>query len=349
MKNILFVLVILFAISCKKEEAFTRAAHIPSKIDNLNTEDEIEAYIRKLDTNLRDFYLVDYKRIMTFKPTYVDSLNRIYAKQLGINKTFYKTDFNNDGLTDLLLIGGWKNGNVKPKDQLYQFNSQIVINGGEGKSTTYSIARDYNFAFVPQILYTDSLPLLVLHHSQNFDTVRPPSRDTLQVKLVYKSGYFVEFNKKYVKHHEIKKIEFTNVLGESGPFFQMILNKNKESWFIAISNNLEEHRYNEGTYKTTIKDSHFNAISDLLNYIDFKNLQEDYSIYNTGPPSMALRITYDNGKIKEIFNNAGAGTYGLEAVYQLMMELRYSQDWKPGKEPKNIRMPRPEKRTRWKA
>lgn len=353
MKNTLFVLIIIFAVSCKKEEAFTRAGHIPSKIDSLDTEDEIEDYVHNLDTDLCEFHLANYSRIMTLVPNHVhiDSLNRIYAKQLGINKTFYKTDFNNDGLTDLLLIGGWEIVKVKPKDQLYQFNSQVVLNGGKGKPKSFSIALNYNIAFVPQIIHTEELPFLVLHHPQNLDSMslRQPRRDTLQVKLVYKFGHFVEFNKNPVEHHKIKKIEYYNLSGEFGPFFQMILNKNNESWFIAISNNPEEHRYNEGTYKAIIKNHDFKEISDLLNYIDFKNLREDYSIYNTGPPSMALRITYDNGKVKEIFNNAGAGTYGLEAIYSLMMELRFSQDWKPAKEPKDIRIPGPEKRTRWKA
>lgn len=376
MKNILFVLIIIFTVSCKKGEsdtrtayvsseidsldtkdkieAFTRTAHIPSKIDSLNSEDEIEAYVHNLDTDLCEFHLADYSKIMTLGPNHahIDSLNRIYAKQLGINKTFFKTDFNNDGFTDLLLIGGWElTFNANPKKKCYQFNSQVVMNGGKGKSSTYPIALNYNIAFVPQIIYTDELPFLVLHHPQNLDSIRigQPSSDTLQVKLVYKSGHFVEFNKNPVKHHKIKKIEFNNLSEEYGPFFQMILNKNNESWFIAIRNNFEERQYNEGTFKTAIKNSDFNAISDLLNYIDFKNLRKDYGIYRTGPPSMILRITYDNGKVKEIYNYSGAGTYGLETIQRLMMELRFSQDWKPAKEPKGIRMPRPERNNWWKS
>lgn len=345
MKNIVFVLLILLIGSCKNEKAFISAKHVPSKIDSLITENEIQDYIRALDTNLRHFYLADYSRIITYNTPNNDSITRIYAKQLGVNKSIYKTDFNNDGLTDLLLIGGWDNGEPK-KNQFYQFNSQVLINRGKGKPDTYSIARDYNFAFVPQIVQTDSLPILVLHHAQNFDTVYPPRHDTLQVKLINKLGLFVEYNKNPITHHEIEKIEFNAPLVEVSPSFQMILNKNRESWFIAVHNNLD---INEGTFKTEINDSDFKELSDLLNYMDFRNLREDYGIYNTGPPNMALRITYDKGKIKYIYINSGAQTYGLNAIYRKMLELRFSQEWKRTKEPKNIRMPEPERRTKWKA
>lgn len=346
MKNIFFALSIIFVISCRNEKVFTRATHVPSKIDSLSTEAEIEAYIQTLDTNLRDFYLVNYSRIMTLNEPNMDSITRIYAKQLGVNKSIYKTDFNNDGYTDVLLIGGWDNTG-RQLNEYYQFNSQVVMNGGKGKSTTYSIARDYNFPFVPQIVSTDSLPFLVLHHPQNFDTVYPPRPDTLQVKLVCRSGQFVEYNPKPIKQHRIEKIEFATGNGESLTF-QMILNKDDDSWFIALHHNFEPN-YNEGTFKADINDADFEELADLLNYIDFENLLEDYSIYNTGPPSTALRITYDNGKVKEIYNNAGAGTYGLQAIYNKIEELRFSQDWKRTEEPKGIRLPEPEKRTRWKA
>lgn len=353
MKNVLFALLVVFTVSCQKDQTFTRSAPIPSKIDSLTTNAEVEAYIRTLDTNLRDFYLADYSKIMTFSrpdSPNTDSITRIYAKQLGINKSIYKTDFNNDGYTDLLLIGGWDNtgGRQNKSYEFYQFNSQIVMNGGKGKSTTYSIARDYNFPFVPQLVETDSLPFLVLHHPQNFDTIYPPRPDTLQVKLVCRLGQLVEYNPKPIKHHRIEKIEFATGNFESRATFQIILNKDDDSWFIALHHNFGPN-YNEGTFKADIDGADLKEFADLLNYIDFENLLEDYSIYNTGPASTALRITYDNGKVKEVYNNSGAGTYGLRAIWNKMEELRFSQNWKRTDEPKGMRLPEPERRTRWKA
>lgn len=348
MKNIALLATILLCLSCAKDKTFTPAAHIPSKIDSLKNEAQVETYIRAIDTTLREFYLVDYSKIITHNLPHIDSITHIYAKELGVNKTFYKEDFNNDGYTDLLLIGGWPTGNIKPY-HLYQFNTQVVMNRGKNKSTTYSLVRDYNFPFVPQIVRTDSLPLLVLHHPQNFDTVYPPRPDTLQVKLVCKSNQFVEYNRKPIKNHSIEKIEFATGDWESAPVFQMVLNQEGDSWFIAIHDNFEKNQWNEGTFKSQIKAPDFEELCGLLNYIDFENLREDYSIFNTGPPSEALRITYDNGKVKEIYNNAGAGTYGMMAIYNKLAELRFSQEWKQAKEPKGIRLPGPERRNKWKA
>jgi hypothetical protein len=351
MKNLPFILLILFFISCKNGKEFTIAVHLPSIIDSLKTETEIQDYIRTLDSNLNKYYLADYSRIITYSYPHIDSINRNYAKQLGIDKTFYKTDFNNDGYTDLLLIGGWLSGTIRntPPNDFYQFNSQVVINGGTERSKTYSIALDYNHSFVPQIVKTDSIPYLVLHYPQKLDTIFPPQKDSVQIKLFCKSGQFVELNTHPVKHHKIKKIEFTTNFWETAPSFQMVLNKNKESWFIAIANNFEKNSYNEGAFKANVGGLYFDELARLLNYIDFENLPEDYSIYKTGPPSEALRITYDNGKVKEIYNYAGAGTYGLQAVCNKIKELRFSQGWKPAKEPKNIRIPMPEQRLKWRV
>jgi len=351
MKNLPFILLILFFISCKNEKEFTKAIHVPSIIDNLKTVTEIQDYIRTLDSSLNNYYLADYSRIVTFRYPYIDSINRNYAKQMGIDKTFYKTDFNNDGYTDLLLIGGWLSDNIRnvPHNDFYQFNSQIVINGGTEKSKTYSIALDYNDSFVPQIVKTDSIPYLILHYPQKLNTIVPPYKDSVQIKLVCKSGQFVELNTNPVKHHEIKKIEFTTNLWETAPSFQMVLNKNEESWFIAIANNFGNNSYNEGTFKSSVDDFYFDELAGLLNYIDFENLPKDYNIYKTGTPSEALRITYDNGKVKEIYSYIGAGTYGLQAVCNKIKELRFSQRWKQAKEPKNIRIPLPEQRLKWRA
>ena len=94
-----FVLCLILLTSCQHKKAFQKAPLIASRIDSLSTEPQIEEYIQTLDTNLRDFHLVDYSKIMTYNHSSynIDSITRTYAKELGINKTFYKTDFNNDG------------------------------------------------------------------------------------------------------------------------------------------------------------------------------------------------------------------------------------------------------------
>ena len=346
MKYLILTLTTLFLISCQKKEEFTFAGIKPSEIDSLKTEAQIEAYIHATDTTLKEFELKDYSLVRTFQFPGLDSINSIYAKKLGVTKTFYKEDFNNDGYTDILVTGGWKmsNKDIGP----FHFDALVILNGGKAKATITSIQKDFNYAFVPQTKKTDSLPLLILHYPQRYDTIYPPRPDSVQIKLIYKSGSFVEYMKKPAKRHAIEKIEFSTGDCESCPVFQMILNNTGDSWFIALENNFEKIKRKEGCFKTRIDKTAFEDLSSLLNYIDFENLREDYCIFNTGPPHAVFKITYDGGKIKYIYDCGGGGTYGLTAAYEKIKQLRFTQEWKSIKEPNGIRLSMPEMRTRWK-
>jgi len=66
---------------------------------------------------------------------------------------------------------------------------------------------------------------------------------------------------------------------------------------------------------------------NLLNYIDFETLQDNYAVNWTDDQTAKLKVTYDNGKVKSIRDYGLLGTYGLDRVYQLLFELRENQKW----------------------
>lgn len=348
MKNIILLIIAIAGLtSCRNERGFAIAKHIPSKIDSLTTEDEIEAYIRDNDTLMGGFDVKGFSRMgILLNDKKLDSAARSYVKQLGLNKSFYKADFNNDGLTDLLALGSWGD-ELSPKE--YAFDAMVIMNGKD-KATMHLLAKTHYTVFVPEIRVTDSLPFIVLHQPEKIDN-RPRmfvngqferAKDSAQVKLVYHSGHFVEYNSKAVKHHKIAKIAFSaSPCFGTCPWFEMVLEKGKDSWFIAKHYNFDKENFSEkeeGTFKSRIVDSDIKDLEELLNYIDFENLYENYMVMHTDAPSASLIITYDDGKTKRIHDYGKSGTYGLQALYDKIANLRFNQKWEKAKEPKGVRM-----------
>jgi len=243
------------------------------------------------------------------------------------------------------MIGGWNNSGDTLGE--YQFNSQVVINGVEKKSSTFSIAREYNFGFVPQIVETDSLPFLILHHPRKLHPTSQTPPDSTQIKLIYYLNNFVEFNPKHVKHHKIQKIEFASGSSETQPVFQMILNDKNESWFRASINNFVKGSEYNGSFKTHIIKADFQELCELLNYVDFENIPS-YGIAS-GYPAEAIKIIYDDGKVKEIYTYDWSKTYGLQAVFNKIEQLRLSQNWLHSNKSIKITLHKPEQRLKWKA
>ncbi len=82
-----------------------------------------------------------------------------------------------------------------------------------------------------------------------------------------------------------------------------------------------------GNFNSKIMEDKYNDIVNLLNYVDFETLKDNYAVGWTDDQSSTLKITYDNGKVKSIEDYGLIGTYGLDRIYQLLFELRENQKW----------------------
>jgi hypothetical protein len=78
----------------------------------------------------------------------------------------------------------------------------------------------------------------------------------------------------------------------------------------------------------------FLVIVNILNYIDFKNLKDSYSVGHTDAPTAKLKVTYDNGRTKYIEDYGMRGNYGLIATYDMFRDLRFNQKWAKAEEVK---------------
>lgn len=337
-----FLLCLISLVSCQNEKSFRKAAIIPSKIDSLTNYSEIENLIHSLDSNTKYFKLQKiekfYSRFTHQKNT--ESLLRDVAAKNGISKAFYKFDFDNNCYQDMLVIGDHKYcGN----DTLTcDYDTFVIMNFENDSLSLKRLLRSHSMPIIPHITNHNENVFInayeVKYNYEKNDT--KPSLFT--TPLLFKFDNFIEYNPKPAKHN-IERVEYAAgpCFGRC-PMFQINIEDNGNACFIAqhynFSDKSEDYRKEEGVFRASIKNVDYSKITELLNYIDFKNLDDQYWVSWTDSASSTLIITYDGGKIKKIEDYGQIGTYGLIAVYDLFKKLRFNQDWKPTKEFEGIRI-----------
>lgn len=331
-KIIQFIILFLFLSSCGNEQKKDKKEKILelniklSKIDSLKTNDNVQEFVRKFDTEYEEFEL---KRIQDFDRDYkTDSITKIIANKLGVTKSYYKTDFDRNGYTDLLVIGDNKDcwG-----EKSCSFNSIVIMNFGNDSLKYINIVRDSRTSMVPTIVKRKDETLLVINNPDIITWKNEKYKDGYIDSLIYRNGDFIEYNPKVVKHR-IKRIEFsTGPCFGTCPIFSLSLIKNGKSEFIPEANNFSKNNWDEdakGKLICNIEEEKWNELTELINYINFANLKNDYAVNWTDDQSCTLKIVYDNNKTKVIRDYGLIGTFGLKNLYKQLFELRFNQEWK---------------------
>ncbi len=331
--------VILFLIILINQFCFSQSKTL-SKVDNLETELEVQSFIRSCSKSKED-YLSEFelKSIQSFDKNYNDITEKVKkaADSLGINKSFYKGDFDHNGETDLIFIGDNKScfGYNSELKQSYPCNSSVkILLNLAGKYEIKNI-QPTHFDFVIPIItkINDKDYLKVVFEETN--EVNDPDKYYFTHKIIskildYQFNNFIEYNDS-PSNFSIQKIEFeTGLCYGTCPMFNLELNKNGKSRFIAKAYNFfdrndpkagkkaqENFKNGEGNFETILKESDFQNIEALLNYINFPELKDDYAVRWTDDQSVTLTVTYDNGKIKKIKDYGLSGTYGLKNLYKI--------------------------------
>ncbi|MBY8963845.1 hypothetical protein KJK34_13875 [Flavobacterium sp. D11R37] len=332
MRLLSYILVLLVLFSCNKRE---RAKAIqPSEINLLKDDKEVEQFIRKSDSLYKKFTL---KKIQDLSCMGCDSSLVKLANRLGVDYTFVKADFDNNGYMDLLATGENKTYTIDNYDPDLEvmfsksFNAFTIMDFGNGNTKVFDLTEDIFRGIVPKVKYEEGKALLVIYSPRYVTRVERYKREESKSELTFKFNDFVEYNRS-PKEYDIEKIEYST-LGCFGkcPIFSMLINKNGTSVFTAIEYNYTEpwQKGNllQGVYKITLKDDTLNEIKSLLNYIDFPSLQEEYNVTWTDDQTAILKVTYNNGKTKTITDYGLQGTYGLRKFHAVFKELRLNQSW----------------------
>lgn len=291
-----FSLLCTFIVNAQTDTS-TKACH--NKIDDITSAQQIEALLKSIDPYFSTFHVNDSLKFLHSKCAEVsDSLNC---------KAWFKTDFDNNNYTDLIVVGGWDNHAVV-----------CVLDSGDNRFAINRLTR--------KIFQNCTLPVFKKIGAENlilYYSVNEPKSDSLELDtLIYKFSDFVEYNPSS-KNYNIQKIEFAanGCLGEC-PQFKLIIDSNKNAEYTAINYN---KKY--GVFKGVIDETSHTELIQLLNYIDFPSLKNIYQVEWKDDQGAVLKITYDNGKVKMIYDDGMHGTFGLERVYKILFGFRDSQEW----------------------
>lgn len=359
MKYLLTIVIISFCFGCKNQNDvsktdFVKTEIIPSKIDSLKTEEDVQNFVRKIKYPFSKFrehndsikiyrFLEKFelKKIKDFDRNQrkdYDSLTKRIADSLNITESFYKADIDNNGFSDLIIIGddnscssGYPETNSK---RSCNYSVYALMNFGNDTINPVDLMR-LNFSgytIVPKIEDVNDKTSLSIFESPQYNGKK---KNFKKIELAYVLGSFIEYNKN-PKKFTIEKIEYeAEPCYGKCPIFELTINNDRTAVlnaieFNSLDPNLREYKISrelKGKFKTVITNEKYQEIIDLLNYLDFPTLEDNYSIPVTDIPGSVLKITYNQGKTKIISDYGKKGTLGLIKLYDLIENLRTNQEW----------------------
>ena len=290
------------------------AQNSDSIIDSLNSTKQIEAFIQ---TNHDNGF------IMTTLPVYyANSSNNNHCKNLAeeleITKTHYKGDFDGNGYNDILVFS----------------RSKPVVNVlmDFGSSSVKLIALEPLLLFgcvFPRVIKKGNMSVIEYNYEPFSLRRKNDAATSLERKsLIYKFGGWIEYNKLSTQY-PITKLEFQgySCFG-SCPEFHLSIENNGNARYRAINNNINPINKEQmlGTYRAHINDSDISEIFNLLNYLDFPNLQIANYYFITDMPGVRVKILY-NSEEKELYDYGLSSFFGLNLLYSKLSQLRFNQQW----------------------
>ncbi|MCU7617590.1 DUF6438 domain-containing protein [Chryseobacterium sp. PBS4-4] len=297
MKKVFSLLIVCFQLSL----FYSQDKKVFNKIDSLNTAKEVQEFLDN-DKNKINYYLnvedrIDYDRYCT-----------LIADSLNLNQKWQKADFDSNGLTDLLVTGKTSDAakTIYILDKGDHFESKNLSKGQLFEQCSFSIVKD---------------------HTIEYHSVKILNRygftKRLTENLVYRFGEFIEENK-IPERHNILEIQFeTSGSHWNKSVLKMEIVSNRDVTWISRNDGF----LTTGVYTTKLSKEKFKEIVDLLNYINFENLADEYEVGYSDAATIYLKVTYDNFKVKNIRDTGGMGTRGLRKLYDILDDLKGNQQW----------------------
>lgn len=296
MKELIYIGTILFSsfIFCNAQNpqiSGGSAIKFHNKLDDVKTANDINEILNSIDEKRFEAFVIS------------ESLQLVNKKCGGIADTFNakpwtKADFDNNGYTDLLVIG---------KD--YTHSVIVISDVGKDNFIMKDLARKFFQDCTIPVVQNDGEQPVITYYSWG--------KPTLAKTLIYKFGDFIESNNS-PGTYRIEKIEYrTSGCFGACPSFGLTIDSNRKAIYKPIYFNNRK----KGKYTGKIKTPQFDELAKLLNYIDFLNLQDNYFVSWTDDQTSYLTITYNGGNIKNMKDYGLIGTFGLSRVYEILFNL----------------------------
>jgi hypothetical protein len=286
---------------------------LANRIDSLRTNSDVAAFLQWVNN---DFSNEKYNKIEVRD-------NAVLMRDLACDgmaekwqiKSWEKADLNGDGRTDLLAILYW-----------YDYGVYAVMDKGNDQfnflTLSYNVSEKCELA---KPIKVNDQPLLLFYqkkavfHKPGKGVKRMDVIDT----LVYRHGDFIEVNNQ-PSGYLIDSIQFrTNHCFGSCPVFTISMDKNGNAVY-----NAQTYNPKHGNFSGAINQKELEEITDLINYLEIKKLDDNYAVSWTDDQTAWLRVRFADGSVKEIKDYGMRGTFGLRSLYKKFFELRTNQEWK---------------------
>ncbi|MBD8490780.1 hypothetical protein IFO69_18660 [Echinicola sp. CAU 1574] len=308
---------LMFILGTHQVKCQEDTSSISSKIENLNSDKDVILFLNELGGTFKNFKL---KAISEFQTENNPTLIKKTADSLDIRGSYFKGDFDNNQERDLLVTG-----------EQYGFTSYLIMAIEKDSVQVIALSNGHYFQdFIFPSVRNDSL-IDIFSFSPEVYFSDQDVNPSLEVKtFTFKFGHVIEANN-HPMPYEINKIEFkTDYCFGTCPVFSLELFPSSLSTFHAEAYNFEEKRgeiSKEMDFRTNIKKESWEEITQILNYINFPELENEYAVNWTDDQKVFLTIHYDHGQVKTISDYGLRGTFGLNLLYQKLFDLRNNQDW----------------------
>jgi hypothetical protein len=286
-----------------------------AQIDNLTTSADVLQFVQRVAP--LDDPISSKLGFLRITAASFDSLARIYHIQ-----SFEKADLDGNGFTDLIF-----NGSIyyttKP-DSFAVPLSLVILSFGKDSFLVRRLALDYFDDIAARLLQVDDntyVQTICVTSNRAWGPYRPVYRiDT----LAWAFNTFIE--KKPPVKRKITQIDY-DAMGMSYP--NNIALRIRDDSVRLTKERLEGFQGMDagGVFLARIDLNTRDRLYGLLDAIDFATLKDSFEAPGSDQTTGNLKITYDDGRKKFISDYGCRGTYGLEQVHLLLLDLPKTQHW----------------------
>lgn len=271
--------------------------------------------------------LTDDKQVAFFLKLLIEK-NYEHAKVESLEiESWQKLDFNNDKQMDLLTLIKW-NHSTNP-------NNFIVIDKGSNNYQLILLRIGDEGKLINVIKPNKNSPLIIYSSKHYFQTERREWKGIIHMDtLIYRYLGFAELNKKPA-HYQIDSIIYqqSGCFGDC-PVFKIGIDRLGNATYLRLNKNTfrpkssDQMIARESTAKSVIKKDELQDIYNLISYINFKKLKDNYAVNWTDDATYTITVKFADGDTKKISDYGAQGTFGLMALYAHFYALFKIQDWK---------------------